>query len=52
MSQDMAQIDRDMALIASERKRQLARFRWTVRLFVLLALLVAAWPWLRRWLHL
>lgn len=52
MSQDMAQIDRDMALIASERKRQLARFRWTARLFVLLALLVAAWPWLRRWLHL
>lgn len=51
MSQDMAQLDSDMALIASERKRQLAKFHWTVGLGVLLVLFVTTWPWLKRLLY-
>ena len=51
MSQDMAQLDRDMALMTGERKRQLAKFKRTVGFLALLMLLGAAWPWIKTVLH-
>jgi hypothetical protein len=45
------QLTRDMALIAGERKRQLARAWWIAGAFVLIMLLRVAWPWLEKALH-
>jgi|GEM_PF-6839798 len=49
---EMEQASRDMALIAAEARRQSAKARWFTAVGVLLALLLAAWPLVRRMLHL
>lgn len=46
-SQDMAQLDRDMALIVGERRRELAKAKRVAGVLVLLMLLALAWPWIR-----
>lgn len=47
LSQDMAQLDRDAALIVGEHRRALAKAAWVVGVLVLLMLLGLAWPWIR-----
>jgi hypothetical protein len=51
LSQDMAQLDRDMALIVGERRRELAKAKWVAGVLVLLMLLALAWPWVSTLLH-
>lgn len=51
LSQDMAQLDRDAAVIAGERRREMVKAKWAVGVVVLLMLLGLAWPWIRMLLH-
>jgi hypothetical protein len=51
MSQDMAQLGRNMAVIAGERKRRSAKWKWTAGFLVFRMLPGAAWPWIKAVLH-
>ncbi|WP_235578772.1 hypothetical protein [Rhodanobacter sp. Root627] len=51
LSQDMAQLDQDMALIARERRRELVQAKWVGGVLVALMLLAFAWPWVGRLLR-
>jgi hypothetical protein len=46
LSQDMAQLDQDMILLAGESRRELAKAKWVAGVVVLLMLLALAWPWI------
>ena len=51
LSRDMAQLERDMALITGERGRELAKAKWVGGVLVVLTLLAFAWPWVGRLLR-
>lgn len=47
LSQDMAQLNRDSALIVGEHRREVAKAKWVVGVLAVLMLLALAWPWIR-----
>jgi hypothetical protein len=51
LSRDMAQLERDMALITGERRRDLAKAQWVTGVVMVLMLLAVAWPWVGKLLH-